>query len=198
MPNILIAEDEDILRKNLTFILNSSGYSALSARTCVEAISLLEKRQFDIVITDLVMPVKGGGELIEYISENCPGTSVIIITAYPSANSAIDALKKGVVDYFTKPFKTDEILDAVQRAMERKKEVPFIWTNLKPFGITSREEDLLRLLIEEGITETQEIADKLSIKASTVKQHLENLYGKFGVNKRASLVSAVIKALRKQ
>ncbi len=198
MPNILVAEDEDILRKNLTFILNSSGFSALSARTSVEAISLLKKRQFDVVITDLVMPVKGGGELIEYISENCPGTFIIIMTAYPSTDSAIDAVKKGVVDYFTKPFKTDEILDAVRRALERKKEVPLSWIKLKPFGITSREGDLLRLIIEDGITETRGIADRLSIKISTVKQHLENLYGKFGVKNRTSLVSAVIKTLRKQ
>ena len=61
MPDILIAEDEDVLRRNLTFIMNSSGYAAVSARTSTDAIELLKKRHFDVVITDLVMPVMGGG-----------------------------------------------------------------------------------------------------------------------------------------
>jgi len=197
MADILIAEDEDVLRRNLAFIFSSSGYSVVSSRTSVEAIELIKKRHFDVVITDLIMPVKGGGELIKYISEHCPETSVIVITAYPSADSAIDAVKKGVADYFTKPFKTEDILSAVKRALEKKKEIPLTWEKLTPFGLTKREENLLRLLIEDGITETKEIAVKLSIKNTTVKQHLENLYGKLGVNNRASLLSAVVRMLRK-
>ncbi len=197
MADILIAEDEDVLRRNLTFILNSSGYSAVSSRTSVEAIELLKKRHFDVVITDLVMPVKGGGELIKHISEHHPETTIIVITAYPSADSAIDAIKKGVVDYFTKPFKTEDILNAVKGALEKKKEIPLTWEKLTPLGLTRREEDILRLIIEDGITENSEIADKLSIKVATVKEHLGNLYGKFGINNMASLISAVIKILRK-
>lgn len=197
MADILVAEDEDVLRRNLTFILNSSGYFTVSSRTSVEAIELLKKRHFDVVITDLIMPVKGGDELIRYISEHCPETAVIVITAYPSADSAIDAVKKGVVNYFTKPFRTEDILDAVKRALERKKEIPFIWEKLTSLGLTKREEDILRLMIEEGITEIHEIANRLSIKDTTAKEHLGNLYGKFGVDSKASLISAVIKILRK-
>ncbi|HCZ10869.1 MAG TPA: hypothetical protein DHV16_01140 [Nitrospiraceae bacterium] len=197
MADILIAEDEDVLRRNLTFIFNSSGYSAVSVRTSIEAIELLRKKRYDVVLTDLVMPVKGGGELIGYISENCPDTSVIVMTAYPSADSAIDAIKKGVVDYFTKPFKTEDIINAVKRALEKKKEVPFIWERLDSLELTQREKDILKMIIEDGITERRDLADKFSIKPSSVKQHLDNLYGKFGVNSMPSLVSAVIKILRK-
>jgi FixJ family two-component response regulator len=197
MADILIAEDEDVLRRNLTFILNSSGYSAVSVRTSVEAIELLGKKRYDVVLTDLVMPVKGGGELIRYVFENCPDTSVIVMTAYPSADSAIDAIKKGVVDYFTKPFKTEDIIAAVKRALEKKKELPFVWERLDSFELTQREKDILKMIIENGITERRDLADRLSIKVTTAKQHLENLYGKFGVNNMPSLVSAVIKILRK-
>src|SRR3972149_3520976 len=168
MADILVAEDEDILRRNLTFILNSSGYSAVAARTSVEAIELLKKRRFDVAITDLVMPVKGGGELIRYITEHCPGTSIIVMTAYPSADSAIDAVKKGVVDYFTKPFKTEEILAAVKRAIASKKEIPLTWEKLAPLGMTRREEDLLRVIVEGGLSETSAIADALPLEATTV------------------------------
>jgi len=196
MPDILIAEDEDILRRNLTYILNSSGYTTMSARSTVDAIELLKKKEFDLVITDLVMPVKGGSELIKYILDNQPDIAVIIITAYPSADSAIHAVKSGVFDYFTKPFKTEDMISAVKKALERNKEVPFIWDRLNMHNVTKRETGLLKLVIEDGIAENKEIADKLSIKVTTVKQHFENLYNKFGTNNRASLISAVIKALR--
>jgi DNA-binding NarL/FixJ family response regulator len=196
MPDILIAEDEDVLRRNLTFIMNSSGYTAVSARTSSDAIELLKKKHFDVVITDLVMPVKGGGELIKYVFENRPEVAVIIITAYPSTDSAINAVKKGVFDYFTKPFKTEEILNAVRRAIEQKKEVPFTWEKLKRFDITKREEGLLRLFVEEGMSENKEIAERLGIKITTVKHHLENLYNKFNAKNRTSLISTVIKIMR--
>jgi DNA-binding NarL/FixJ family response regulator len=196
MPDILIAEDEDVLRRNLTFIMNSSGYTAVSARTSNDAIELLKKRHFDVVITDLVMPVRGGGELIKYVVENRPEVAVIIITAYPSTDSAIDAVKSGVFDYFTKPFRTEEILNAVRRAIEQKKEVPFTWEKLKRFEITKREESLLRLFVEEGMSENKEIAERLGIKVTTVKHHLENLYNKFNAKNRTSLISTVIKMLR--
>jgi len=198
MADILVAEDEDILRRNLTFILSSSGYATLSARTSAEAVELLKRQRFDVVITDLIMPVQGGRELVRYVSEHCPETSVIVITAYPSADSAIDAVKKGVVDYFTKPFKTEEILCAVKKAIEARKSVPLNWARLTSLGLTKKEEDLLKLMVEDGIAETRELAERLSVKASTAKQHLENIFGKFNVNNRTSLVSAVIKELRKQ
>ena len=196
MPDILIAEDEDILRRNLTFILNSSGYSTMSARSTVDAMELLRKKEFDLVITDLVMPVRGGSELIEYILNNHSDIAIIIITAYPSTDSAINAVKSGVFDYFTKPFKTEDILKAVEKALEQNKKVPFIWDRLDTYNVTKRETDLLKLVIEDGIAENKEIAENLSIKVTTVKQHFENLYNKFGTNNRASLISAVIKALR--
>jgi len=196
MSEILIAEDEDILRRNLTYILNSSGYATMSARSTVDAIELLKKKEFDLVITDLVMPVKGGSELIKYIFDNHPDIAVIIITAYPSTDSAIHAVKSGVFDYFTKPFKTEDMISAVKKALERNKKVPFIWDRLAMHNVTKRETGLLKLVIEDGIAENKEIADKLSIKVTTVKQHFENLYNKFGTNNRTSLISAVIKALR--
>ena len=137
-----------------------------------------------------------GGELIKYVFENCPEVTVIIITAYPSTDSAINAVKNGVFDYFTKPFKTEEILDAVRRAIEQKKQVPFTWEKLKRFEITNREMSLLRLFVEEGMSENKEIAERLGIKVTTVKHHLENLYNKFNAKNRTSLISTIIKILR--
>jgi DNA-binding NtrC family response regulator len=197
MANILIADDEDLLRRNLALIMNSAGYSTFSARSSVEAIGMFRKHTFDLLITDLVMPEKGGGELIHYIAEHWPETQIIIMTAYPNISSAIDAVKHGVFDYFTKPFKTDEMLKAVEKALESRKEVPFIWGKLHSFNITGREEEILKAMIEDGVTASGELADRFSIKTTTIKQHLENLYGKFGVQSRTALITSVIKILRK-
>ena len=196
MAEILIVEDEDILRRNLAFILNSSGHSVVSAKNGADAIVHLGKRRFDVVVTDLVMPLKGGGELVEYISMNVPGTMVIVITAYPSAESAIGALKHGVVDYLTKPFDPGDLLASIEKSLEKMKEVPFVWERLKPYGLTRKEQEILRAIVEDGITENIVLSERFSIKVSTVKQHLTNIYGKFGVNSKSALVSAVIKAMR--
>jgi DNA-binding NtrC family response regulator len=196
MAEILIVEDEDILRRNLMFILSSSGHSCFSAKNGMEAVEILGDKRFDIVITDLVMPLKGGEDLVEHIVMNHPETTVIVITAYPSAQSAISALKQGVVDYLTKPFDPDELLSSIKKATEKKKEVPFIWEKLKPFGLTRKEEEILRAMVEDGITENTVLSERFAIKISTVKQHLSNIYGKFDVTNRSSLISAVIKAMR--
>lgn len=97
MANILIAEDEDILRRNLTYIFNRLGHTAYSARNSLDAISILEKREIDVLITDMVMPEKGGGEIIEYITAHGLDVSMIIMTAYPTVDSAINAVKKGLL-----------------------------------------------------------------------------------------------------
>lgn len=196
MAEILIVEDEAILRRNLVYILRSSGHTVHSAKNGIEAVELIGKKSFDVVITDLVMPLKGGEALVEYISVNHLKTKIIVITAYPSAKSAISALKQGVVDYLTKPFDPEELLLSIEKATERMKEVPFIWERLKPYGLTRKEGEILRVMVEEGITENNVLSERFSIKTSTVKQHLSNIYGKFNVTNRSALISAVIKAMR--
>ncbi len=195
MADILLIEDEDVLRRNLGFILNSAGWFTIAARSGTEAMEILKKRRFDLVITDLVMPGKSGEEIVNHIAGNHPGTKVIIITAYPTAESAICAIKRGVADYFTKPFRTEDILETVKKVLEKSGGASLNWSRLGPFRITRKEEALLRLVIEENVTKIGELAGKLSVKNSTAKQHLQNLYAKFSVKNKAALISAVLKAL---
>lgn len=196
MHKILVAEDEYVLRKNLMLILRSVGYNTVSVKTGEEALKMLGERRFDLVITDLVMPLASGEEIIRYVFENCPETAIIVITAYPSADSAIEALKKGVSDYFTKPFRTEEMLESIKKIFEGKKAVPFMWDRLSAYRLTNKEQTALKLLVEDGITGNLELSAALSIKVTTLKQHLTNIYAKFGVNSKSSLVATVIKALR--
>ena len=89
-----------------------------------------------------------------------------------------------------------ELLEYLEELSGKKKEVPFIWEKLKSFGLTRREEEILRVMVEDGITENTILSERFSIKISTVKQHLSNIFGKFDVTNRSSLISAVIKAMR--
>ncbi len=195
MPNILIAEDEAILQRNIAFILSSHGYIVHTARSGLEALDAIKKRKVDLVITDLVMPGKDGMELIGYLSEFRPDIPIIIITAYPSLDTAIEAVRKKAFDYVTKPFKMQDLLKMIERALSKRKNISLLWVKLKPFKVTEREEKILKLMIEDGLIRNEEIADKLNIKPTTVKQHFENLYAKFNVSSKTALLSSLFKLI---
>lgn len=196
MIDILITEDEDILRRNLMVILNSAGYNSIAANNGADAMGLLKRRRFDLVITDLIMPYGDGDELIRHITGNLPETEIIIITAYPSVDNAVDALKMGVADYFIKPFKTPDLIRSIERIFEKRKGIPIQWDKFTPYDLTKKENDLLRLIVEHGITENTELSEKLDIKITTLKQHFTNLYSKFGVKNKSSLISKSMEILR--
>jgi DNA-binding NarL/FixJ family response regulator len=193
---ILVADDENILRRNLVTILNMQGYEAVGARSVREAIRRLERGRVDLVITDLVMPERGGEALFSYLSEHYPDLPVIVITAYPSADSAIKAVKRGAADYFTKPFAVPELLEAVRRALELRQATPFRWERLKARGVTRREEEVLRLMIEGKVASTKALAHHLSVKPTTVERHLRNLFAKFEVNSKTALLAAAVEVLK--
>ena len=103
-PAILLIEDEARLRDNLQTLLQSEGYSVTTAQNGAEGIKRLRQESFDLVITDLVMPEVDGFQVLEYLKAYSPETVVVVMTAYVSAVSVIDALRKGAYDYLSKPF----------------------------------------------------------------------------------------------
>jgi two-component system response regulator HydG len=106
---ILVAEDEEITLNNTVDTLLDEGYSATGVRNGIEAVQRMEKEHFDVLITDIKMPGFSGIELLATVKEKYPGTEVIIITGFGSIDSAVDAMRKGAVDYITKPFNLDEL-----------------------------------------------------------------------------------------
>src|SRR5574341_329260 len=96
---ILIAEDEEITLNNIVDALHDEGYAASGVRDGIEAVQRMEKEQFDVLITDIKMPGFSGIELLETVKEKYPGTEVIIITGFGSIGSAVDAMRKGAIDY---------------------------------------------------------------------------------------------------
>ncbi|MBN2384114.1 sigma-54-dependent Fis family transcriptional regulator [bacterium] len=114
---ILIADDQLNMRKILQAILEKEGYEVSVAADGCEVIEFLTKDVYQTIITDLKMPGLDGLEVLERVSEVYPRLPVIMITAHGTIETAVVAMKKGAIDYITKPFEKDEIVQAVQKAV---------------------------------------------------------------------------------
>ena len=117
---ILVVDDEKIIRDSCCRVLEKEGYSALGSISGEEALVRFDLEQFDLVLLDLKMPGIGGIETLRLLKEMNPEITIIIITGYPSIETAVKAIKLGAYDYITKPFNPDELRIAVNRALERK------------------------------------------------------------------------------
>ncbi len=118
---ILVVDDEESMCNFLSIMLKKEGYQITTALSAKEALKKMSKDTFDVVISDLKMKEMNGLELIDEIAKMESAPYVIIMTAFATIESAIEALKKGAFDYITKPFKVDEIKLAVARALEQGK-----------------------------------------------------------------------------
>jgi two-component system response regulator PilR (NtrC family) len=117
---ILVVDDEKAIRESVSLILSDEGYETEIASNGKEALKHLNEQDFEVMITDLKMPEMDGLELIKKSLKICPGTSVIIITAHASVESAIEALRIGAFDYILKPFDFDDLILKVQRLINHK------------------------------------------------------------------------------
>ncbi len=108
--SILVADDDPVIRRLFEKRLQNEGYTVTVAVDGIEAARDLDRSHFDVIITDLVMPGDIGGiELLEIAKERDVLTEVIVITAHSSIDTAVDAMKKGAVDYLEKPVNFDEL-----------------------------------------------------------------------------------------
>jgi two-component system response regulator PilR (NtrC family) len=119
---ILIVEDEKSMREVLKILLEGEGYEVMTASDGLEGIAHLDKDIFDLVVTDVKMPKVDGFEVLKRIKEISPDTIVIMITAFGTKESGIEAMKLGAYDYISKPFNIDEIRLIVKKAIEKKRE----------------------------------------------------------------------------
>jgi two-component system, NtrC family, response regulator PilR len=121
VEKILVVDDEQSLREVLSIMLKRTGYAVTSVADGEEAIELLNKDIFDLVITDLRMPRIDGMEVLKAAKSASPETVVLIITAFASADSAVEAMKQGAYDYLTKPFQVDEVQLIIRNALEKRR-----------------------------------------------------------------------------
>jgi len=118
MPRILIVDDEPTILNLLNKILIGQGYDAVPASNGEKALQLLLTSHFDLMISDINMTPINGMELLRKASQSWPDMGVIMLTAYGTVSTAVEAMKEGAFDYITKPFKLDELVLTVQRALE--------------------------------------------------------------------------------
>ncbi|MHC4955633.1 MAG: HD-GYP domain-containing protein [Planctomycetota bacterium] len=117
---ILVVDDEIQIAQLLTGVLEAEGYKVESANDGEEAVALLRKEEFDLLLTDLRMPRMGGMELIDAAREIQPDLDSLIMTAFASTDTAVTALRGGVSDYLRKPFGVAEVRSAVDNALQSR------------------------------------------------------------------------------
>ena len=115
---VLVVDDEDMGREGLEMALGGQGYRIVTARDGVEALEHLRAEAVDLVLTDLKMPRMGGMELLAAIRDEIGPIPVLVITAYASVETAVEAMRLGAVDYVSKPFTLADVRMKVQRAIE--------------------------------------------------------------------------------
>ena len=124
--NVLVVEDEQVIRTALRRLLERHGYQVSEAGSVKEGLELLAQNRYDIVVSDLRLPGAPGTDLIK-----ATDTPVLIMTSYSSLRSAIDSMKLGAVDYIPKPFEHEEMLQAVERIIKDNPKRPSVTSRAK-------------------------------------------------------------------
>jgi DNA-binding NtrC family response regulator len=119
-PNILIVDDEEVVRRSFSRVLDGAHWRTASAAGGEQALSALARERFDVVLLDLRMPGGDGLAVLKAIKEKWPESEVVVVTGYPSIESAKEAVRLGAYDYLAKPVGPDEVVNATRGAMQRK------------------------------------------------------------------------------
>ena len=118
---ILVVDDELVIRESLHGWLKKSGYLVDTAEGGSAALAMLEKTPYDLLFLDIMMPVMSGIEVLEVVKEDYPQTLVVMITAYGSVETAVQAMKRGAADYLMKPFDPDQLSLLTEKLMQQKR-----------------------------------------------------------------------------
>lgn len=169
MKTILIIEDEKVIRDGLVEILKEEGFGVDSAENGQMGLDKIKKTDFDVVVTDLVMPVVGGMEVLRETKLIKPRTIVILITAFATVNNAVEAMKAGASDYITKPFRVDEVKTKIRKVLA---EAEFEKFQLFDSGLIKAisnqiRKDVVKLLYKAGKLKFTEIQRGLGIEDPT-------------------------------
>ncbi len=120
-PRVLVVDDEKVIREVLSDFLTMEGFVVRTVEDGAAAFAELQRRSYNLVISDMKMPNVGGLELLEKIAEAKLNVVVIIMTGFGTVETAIEAMKKGAYDYLLKPFKVEDVVRVVQRGLDRQR-----------------------------------------------------------------------------
>ena len=169
MKNILIIEDEKEIRDGLAEVLEDAGFLVDSAENGQQGLEKIGKKDFDVIVTDLIMPVVGGMEVLRETKRIKSHTRVILITAFATIDNAVEAMKAGASDYITKPFRIDEVQTKIRKVLaEAEFDKPQIFDSdlIKAISNQTRK-DAVKLLYKVGKLKFTEIQRGLGIEDAT-------------------------------
>ena len=118
---ILIVDDEESIRESLETLLDLEGFEVVSAVDVASGMRALEAHSFDLVLLDLMLPDKSGLEALADIRETDTSTPIVMLTAYGSLETAVQAIKLGADDFFTKPWQNDKLIHGIEQTIERRR-----------------------------------------------------------------------------
>lgn len=121
MQKILLVDDEKSIRITFSKFLGNEGYNVITAENVEKALNLIEKEDFDLVITDIIMPHFTGMDLLQKIKEKKPELPVIVMTGEPSVDTATFSLRYNAYDYLQKPVNKSNLIHTVSKALDYKK-----------------------------------------------------------------------------
>lgn len=147
---VLVVDDDPSVCESASLLLKAYGYVVIMSNSAAEAVGRIKEGQIDIVLTDIKMPEVSGIQLLEKISEIQPGIPVILMTAYGNLDMAVDAIKKGAFDFLIKPFRPEQLIYAVEKAIRHNK-------------LAQMEKSYKSMLEETVQTQTQELAEAFDV-----------------------------------
>ena len=118
---ILIVDDEEAIRDVVSTMLQGQGYTCTTAGNGRDGLALVKEKQFDVVLSDMVMPLMDGIEMLQQIQSLDPELPVVMVTAMHDVSIAIDAIRKGAYDYLLKPFDKNQLFLSVSRAINHRR-----------------------------------------------------------------------------
>ncbi len=173
---VLVVDDEEIMRESLSGWLEEDGLEVITAASGPEALKLIAKETFDLMMVDLKMPGMDGIQFLQKAQYIQPQTPVLIMTAYATVDTAVQAIKEGAYDYVTKPFNPDEISITIQKILQNQRVVR---ENIKLRLLINKQYDYTHIITNnQQMQEILLLIDMVADSRSTVLIQGENGTGK--------------------
>jgi len=191
-PVVYIVDDNEAARQSLTWLIESVGLNAKAFPSSRQFLDLVNPSAVGCLVLDMRVPGMGGLELQDRLHELGYTLPIIFITAYGELTAAVQAMKKGAVDFLEKPYDSEQLLAHIQKASREHMQIADIEERITL--LTQREKQVLDL-VAEGRS-SGNIADNLGISQKTIEAHRTSIMKKMEVRSVSELISIYLRTMR--